>query len=297
MRLSSLARLLLLLLLTLHEAGVAAAKNPNPKTVLLAILARNKAHVLPDYLTCIDNLTYRKKDITVYINTNNNDDETKEILERWAQKNQQRYRKIIFEAHEIKGLTPTRPHEWTSQRFKVLGEIRNKSLQAALENQCAYYFVVDCDNFINPCTLKVLVNKDLPIIAPMLKAIPIPNDAYSNYLTKVRIGTQLIDSSHDYKQILKRQILGTFEVPVVHCTYLIKSEYIKRLSYTDTTPHHEFIILSRCARQNGVAQYICNEKEFGTLLHLGTGLTLAEERARVKQIGSLIPNCGSCCKQ
>lgn len=298
MRLSSLIRLLLLLLLALHETGAAAAaKNSNPRSVLLAILARNKAHVLPAYLTCIDNLHYRKKDITVYINTNNNDDDTQQILERWAQKNQQRFRKIIFEAHQIKDLPQTRPHEWTSERFKVLGKIRNKSLKAAIENACAFYFVVDCDNFINPCTLKELVNKDLPIVAPMLKAIPIPNDAYSNYLTKIRFGDFVIDSAYDYRQILKRWIIGTFEVPVVHCTYLIKSEYIHRLSYTDDTSHHEFVIFSRYARQTGVPQYICNEKEFGSLLHLGTGLTLAEEKERVRQIDSLIPKCGSCCKQ
>ncbi|MCE5316482.1 MAG: glycosyltransferase family 2 protein [Parachlamydia sp.] len=266
-----------------------------PQTVLLAILARNKAHLLTDYLTCIERLTYRKKLITVYINTNNNDDNTRQILQGWAKKNRSRYRKIIFDAHDVPALKRTKPHEWNSQRFKVLGKIRNKSLHAALQNQCEFYFVVDCDNFIAPCTLRELVKKNLPIVAPMLRAIPIPNDTYSNFLTKIKVGERTIETN-GYFQILRRTKIGTFEVPVVHCTYLVKSEFIPRLSYTDHTGHYEFVIFSRHARQNVVPQYICNEKDFGALLHLGTKLTLAEERTQVRQIGSLIPECGTCCR-
>ena len=47
--------------------------------VLIAILARNKAHLLPEYLDSIKNLEYDKKSIVIYINTNNNHDKTKEI--------------------------------------------------------------------------------------------------------------------------------------------------------------------------------------------------------------------------
>ena len=52
----------------------------------------------------------------------------------------------------------------------MLGAIRNKSLQQAKEQKCDFYFVVDCDKFITPCTLKELVNKDKPIIGGALVA-------------------------------------------------------------------------------------------------------------------------------
>lgn len=288
-------RLILLLALVIFTGGWCSPPPVQPKTVLLAILARNKAHLLHDYLTCIERLTYQKKLITIYINTNNNDDDTKQILQAWVRKNCKRYRKIVFEAHEVADLKRTKPHEWNQQRFKMLGQIRNKSLQAAIDNQCEFYFIVDCDNFIAPCTLRELVKKNLPIVAPMLRAIPVPNDTYSNFLTKIKEGDQVIQT-HSYSHILRRLKIGTFEVPVVHCTYLVKSEFIPRLSYTDHYHQYEFVVFSRHARQNAVPQYICNEKDFGTILHLGTGLTLAEERAKVRQIGSLIPDCGSCCR-
>ena len=57
-------------------------------------------------------------------------------------------------------------------------------------------------------------------------------------------------------------MLGAFAVPVVHVVYLIKSDYIKNLSYMDGTHEWEFIIFSRNARKNGIQQYICNEEDF-----------------------------------
>lgn len=278
---------LILSLILCLEPLTAFANGQPIQTVLLAILARNKAHVLPDYLKCIENLDYNKKAITIYINTNNNEDETFEILNEWAKKNRKRYHKIIFNVHEVTDLAPTKPHEWTVQRFKVLGGIRNRSLQVAKERNCHFYFVVDCDNFITPCTLSELIKKNKPIIAPMLRAIPEPGDPYSNFVCDINEGGYEKDHP-DYDLILQRKKTGIFRVPIVHCTYLIKTQFLDRLGYIDNTKHHEFVVFSRMARNNGVPQFICNEKNFGVLLHHSTKLTLREEQLAVKKLGSLV---------
>ncbi len=96
---------------------------------MVAILARNKAHVLPSFLNCIEKLDYDKKLITIYINTNNNVDGTEQLLKDWAKKNQSLYRDIVFEEHQVEGMPNTKPHEWTPERWKILGAIRNKSLK------------------------------------------------------------------------------------------------------------------------------------------------------------------------
>lgn len=250
------------------------------KTVLLAILAKNKAHTLPDYLKCIENLDYDKKSIVVYIRTNNNSDYTKEILQNWVNKNKELYKKIEFDSTDFSRSTPaheTNPHDWTTARFKRLAKIRNISMKKAKENKTDYYFVVDCDNFITPNTLKTLISKNKPIIAPMLRAIPEPDDDYSNFFCKIdEIGYYL--QHPDYFAILSYNKRGTFEVPVVHCTYLIDSKYIDRLNYFDGSAHHEFVIFSRIARKNQIGQFICNEENFGTLLHFfNDKLSLDEE--------------------
>ncbi len=249
------------------------------KKVMIAILARNKAHVLPTYLKCIENLDYDKKLLSIYINTNDNEDDTAELLAAWVSKNKELYQAVEMEHYQVPGHPQARPHEWTSARFKILGSIRNKSLTKTAELGCDYYFVVDCDNFIAPCTLKELISKDKPVIAPLLKAIPEVGDCYSNYFCAVNEHGYYANDP-DYLKILHRVVRGTFKVPVVHCTYLIKSDCLENLGYVDDTLDYEFVIFSKKARVNGVGQYICNEKTFGTLLHFYQDLTLEEEKVR-----------------
>lgn len=259
------------------------------KTVLLAILARNKAHVLPHYLSCIDNLDYNKNLITIYINTNNNSDETKEILLEWITKNENNYRNIIFESHEIQELPENLPHDWTVQRLKALSIIRNKSLQMAKNFLCDYYFVVDCDNFITPITLKYLINQNKPIIAPMLTAMPEKNDPYSNFFYEIDEWGYYRNHTH-YWTILSKEITGTVKVPVVHCTYLIELSCIDKVTYVDGSDDYDFVIFSRSARNNNVDQYICNDGDFGVLFHSMSCLTLQEEKAKIDDYFGSITN-------
>lgn len=254
------------------------------KTILLAILARNKAHILPHFLKCIDALEYDKKLITVYVDTNNNCDLTEYILDLWISARQKDYKHVEINKHEIKEIESetTNPHTWTTKRFKNLGEIRNKSLQKAIEHKCDYYFVVDCDNLITPETLRTLVNEDKPYIAPMLTEVPDEKDYYSNYFCDVD-ERGYYKHSDDYYDILYRRKIGTFEVPVAHCTYLIKTEYLSKLSYVDETNRYEFVIFSDSARKNGVKQYICNKLNFGVLVLTGTDASLCDEANEVNK--------------
>lgn len=254
------------------------------KTVLVSILARNKAHVLPKFLRCLDELDYDKKLMTIYINTNNNSDDTIEILENWMKENVDKYNKIDYENVEIEELegTTTDPHEWTSLRFKKLAEIRNKSLKKTIEHNCDYYFVIDCDNFIEPYTLRDMVDEDKEIIAPMLIAFPEKNDGYSNYFSDISPNGYY--KHHDnYMKILGREMVGVFDVPVVHCTYLIKREVIDRLNYMDGTESHEFVIFSRNARKEGIKQWISNKRYYGKLVHFfDDTLKLEDEKRRLE---------------
>ena len=119
----SFFRLYLFVLPLIMFLPIHGEESSEDKTVLLAILARNKEHTLPHFLNCIDNLEYDKKKIVVYINTNNNQDSTKELLESWVKKNEKEYALVEFETHEIDEMESTRPHEWTAERFKTLSNL------------------------------------------------------------------------------------------------------------------------------------------------------------------------------
>jgi hypothetical protein len=268
--------------LLLFSESIIPHKETSP-TVLLSILVRNKAHTLPTYLKCIENLDYDKKKISIYINTNNNVDETEEILKNWISNNAQNYASIEIESHQIQNLDGDNPHEWNARRFKALAAIRNKSLKKAIEKSSDFYFVVDCDNFISPQTLSHLVSKNKPIIAPILKAIPEPGDMYSNYFCAIS-STGYYENHPDYAKIWSGSIKGTFNVPVVHCTYLIRRDALPLLNYMDGSNDYEFVIFSREARKHHVDQFICNELPFGTLLHYRTNISLKEERERFQQL-------------
>lgn len=246
-------------------------------TVLIAILAKNKAHTLPIFLDRVLNQEYPKDKIKIYIRTNNNKDNTLEILTKFKNDYESDYNKIILEGEDVENINSAeRPHEWNSNRFKTLGRIRQRSLDVCLEEKCDYYFVIDCDNFITPLTLSYLVNKRKPIIAPILKAIPKEDDFYSNFFSDID-KNGYYKNKDQYCNILYKKIVGTFRVPVVHCTYLIDAKVIPSLCYDDNTGRYEFVIFSHSARKSLIAQYITNEKYFGELLHPADDITLEDE--------------------
>ena len=49
------------------------------ETIVVAILAKDKAHCLPFYLQCIYNQTFPKKKTHLYIRTNDNNDNTQPL--------------------------------------------------------------------------------------------------------------------------------------------------------------------------------------------------------------------------
>lgn len=228
-------------------------------TVTIAILAKDKAHTLNEYLRCIEKQTWPKDKTYLYVRTNNNNDATKEILKEWIAKVQDQYLEVYFDDSD----TPERvenygQHEWNWVRFKVLGKIRQDSVNFAKAKQ-SHYFVADCDNFIKPWVIETLVNADKPIVAPFLRTA---NTYYSNYHAAIDKNGYLADSPL-YYQIFNQEIRDLVEVPVVHCTYLIRYEYLDKITYDDNSYRYEYVIFSDSARKNGVKQYLDNREVYG----------------------------------
>ena len=86
--------------------------------VTIAILAKDKAHVLPLYLSLIENQTYPSSKIKLYIRTNNNRDNTAANLEEWIEKVKDKYSEIFYESSDVEEqIQKYSPHEWNSTRF------------------------------------------------------------------------------------------------------------------------------------------------------------------------------------
>lgn len=242
------------------------------RPVTIAILAKDKADTLPLYLTCIEKQTLPKSQTYLYVRTNNNNDETAAILKNWLARVSHLYRGVYFDETDVpERVQDFGKHEWNHIRFKVLGKIRQDSVDWARAHE-SHYFVADCDNFILPHTIQSLLEVNLPIVAPLLYS----NCAYSNYHTAIDANGYHIDHRM-YLPILNREIVGLIEQPVVHCTYLIRYEYLDQMTYDDNSWRYEYVIFSDNARKKGIKQYLDNRDVYGNLTLCENSLELVQE--------------------
>lgn len=246
-----------------------AALDENKKlpvgTITIAILAKDKAHTLPLYLQCIEQQTWPANKTNLYIRTNNNNDTTAQILEAWVAKVRSRYATIYFDKTDV--VQPVQKygqHEWNEERFKILGKIRQDSVDWA-ERMRSHYFVVDCDNFIKPHTLEKIAQTNLPIVAPLMKCfqtLDVQNSVYSNYHAAITADGYYEECS-DYYLLWDQKIKGLIDVPVVHCAYFIRYDVLDKISYDDGSFRYEYVIFSDVARKKKIAQYLDNREVYG----------------------------------
>ncbi|QKC85269.1 glycosyltransferase family 25 protein [Mesorhizobium sp. NZP2077] len=230
--------------------------------ILVAILAKQKEPALPLYLECIEALDYPKASIVLYIRTNNNTDRTEHILREWVERVGHLYAAVEFDGSDVADRVERfGEHEWNETRFRVLGRIRNISLRKTLQHSCDFYFVVDVDNFVRPATLRELVALDVPIVAPLLRSIS-PGQYYSNYHAEVD-ANGYYQQCDQYGWVLNRHVRGIIEMPLVHCTYLVRADVLTELTYEDATSRYEYVVFADSARKAGVVQYMDNRQVYG----------------------------------
>ncbi len=253
--------LVLMCLPIIFFASLFGADSENIEYVTIAILAKDKAHTLPLFLTCIERQTWPAEKTYIYIRTNNNTDETATVLRTWIESVHDRYAGIYFDESDVpQQVQRFAHHEWNWERFKVLGKIRQDSVDWAREHN-SHYFVVDCDNFIQPHTLEALLKTNLPIVAPFLTMW---YSMYSNFHAAIDQNGYYADVPL-YGQLVSMQIKGLVEVPVVHCTYLVRHEVLDKVYYDDESYRFEYVIFSDSARKNRVPQYLDNREVYGRL--------------------------------
>lgn len=240
------------------------------KYITIAILAKDKEFVLPTYLKCIELQNYPKNKIHLYIRTNNNNDKSKEILDKWVKINEKFYASVYYDSSDVEERVQNySQHTWNEIRFKVLGFIRQLSINYAILTK-SHYFVCDCDNFIIPETLINMINTNLDVVAPLLKNLvdddfkSIMGNNYTNM--HAEINSSGFYKASDYeKDIISRNIIGTLEVPVVHCTYFIRNNVLPKICYDYLDNQFEYITFSKSCRNNKIKQYIDNTYFYGYL--------------------------------
>ncbi|KAJ3662789.1 hypothetical protein Zmor_007118 [Zophobas morio] len=241
-------------------------------TVFIAILARNKAHTLPYFLTTLENLAYPKDRISLWIRSDHNSDKTVEILHKWIATVKDQYHMIntAFVEGEESYVDEHGPAHWTKERFNHVISLRESALNLARDLWADYFLALDCDVFLtNPQTLNILISKNYTIVAPMLKS----EGLYSNFWHGMT-DDYYYQRTDDYKPVLNREKVGCFNVPMVHsCVLVDLRKYVSDLlTYNPQQvpnfdgPVDDIITFAIAANRSGVSLNLCNDETFGYVM-------------------------------
>ncbi|GJQ78784.1 hypothetical protein Trydic_g2815 [Trypoxylus dichotomus] len=262
--------LCVLLFYAVIAAHICAAQIKYP-TVLISILARNKAHTLPYFLSTLEKLNYPKERIALRIRSDHNIDNTIEILEKWMVSVQHQYHSINSEFIDNDSYADEQgPNDWSKLRFENVIELRESALNYARTSWADYLLTIDCDVFItNPNTLQYLMAKNLTVVAPMLKS----SGLYSNFWFGMT-DEFYYQRTKDYKPVIYREKLGCFDAPMVHTCVLVdlrktESDYLTYVPdnlYDYDGPRDDIIAFAVSANRSNISMTVCNEERFGFIM-------------------------------
>lgn len=232
------------------------------KPLVISILAKSQAHILPLYLKSLMAQDIGPRDVIFYIRTNDNRDNTADILRDWYLKWNWKWRMVFDDSSIDQSLISMENHDWNYNRFKILGAIRQASVDFA-KAEGADYFVADVDNIILPYTISSLRSVNLPVVAPLLSNAE-PSSLYSNFHSDIDDNGYFKDDER-YLKLFYQNYKGLIEVPVVHCTYFIKNEVLPSVNYDDGSGRYEYVIFSDSLRKAGISQYLDTRDVYGKI--------------------------------
>ncbi|KAK4008169.1 procollagen-lysine,2-oxoglutarate 5-dioxygenase 1 isoform X2 [Daphnia magna] len=177
-----------------------------------------------------------------------------------------------YHAKQIAGFVESHGKEYASVKLINHDEnvkewhARNLGIEECLKKKCEYYFNVDSLAQIdNPHTLKLLIEQNRPVVAPMMIR---PYQAWSNFW-----GSLTTDGfyarSIDYMEIVQGQRRGLWNVPFVTSIYLVRGDIIHN---PKTKPSYIYNLLDAdmafCTnmRNNDVYLYVTNRLDWGHLV-------------------------------
>lgn len=262
------------LILCLLRNGNGSASEVKRPAVLIGILVRNKAHTLPYFLTLLERLDYPKQRISLWIKSDDNVDNSIEILKKWLSSVKNKYHnvKVSFEKNGKKSVNQDQKGigYWTDERFNHIIQLREEILNYGRQIWADYLLMLDADAFLtNPNTLDSLLSKNLPVVAPLLKS----DGLYSNFWHGMTEDFYY-ERTEDYKPVLNRERIGCFDVPMIHSAVLIHLNSLAsdHLTYMPekvenyTGPSDDIITFAISARTHNIPLHVCNDQVYGFIM-------------------------------
>ena len=266
------------------------------RTVLIVLLARNKAHTLPHFLAMLDGLDYPRDKLRLWIRSDHNSDATPALLRTWLADVADDYDSVNVAIDELDGGDEGGgdPIAWTPERYVRVIRLKEEALNAARSDDGVdLVWFLDGDAFVaDPATLKHLLERGHPISAPLLTS----TGPYSNFWAGMSPSHYYLRTP-EYMPILerKRHKRGCFQVPMVHSSVLVDldAEGVGGLTFDPAklegfgagVPDDDIIAFALSAKSAGVPMHICNEEKFGYIMTpLEDGEDLADDYGRLSDL-------------
>ncbi|XP_027843955.2 glycosyltransferase 25 family member [Aphis gossypii] len=246
-----------------------AVDDRKPNTVFVAILIRNKAHTLPYFFSALESLDYPKDRMHLWIRSDHNIDNSITILNKWLETSGTVYHSVDVKVdnNSTKYDDESGPAHWPHSRFQHIVQLKESALRTARESWSDYIWFLDCDAFIiNKSTLRHLIKKKYPVVAPMLKS----DGLYSNFWCGMTENYYYKRTS-DYAPIVEWKTKGCYQVPMIHSSVLIdlRLQITNYLTFNHSLlsnymgPVDDIIIFAMSANFSGIPLHICNDEMYG----------------------------------
>lgn len=251
--------------------------NDTLPTVLITILVRNKAHTLPYFFGCLENLSYPKEKISLFIRSDHNVDKSNDMLEEWMSKTKKLYPdlNIRLDRKNEHYKEEVMIRDWVTERFQHMINLREEALTYARKTKQDFIFFVDADNLIlQKDVLQLLMRYEKTLIAPMLSTSTEKNSGkhYTNWWGNISDDGFHYRGSPESDDIYFQRKRGLYKVAAVHSTFLIdlRSSESDLLTFRPTPSIYlgrldDVVIFNFNARHHNISIWLTNEFDFGYL--------------------------------
>lgn len=117
--------------------------NIKKPTILIVTLFRNKAHTLPLFFSYLDQLDYDRKRMSLWFQSDHNEDNTIEIIQTWLNTNAMFYNKVHFKHQNMpkRRTNESSPTHWPEQRHMDVTRMKEEAFNYARNSWADYVFV------------------------------------------------------------------------------------------------------------------------------------------------------------
>ncbi|XP_060951645.1 multifunctional procollagen lysine hydroxylase and glycosyltransferase LH3 [Limanda limanda] len=219
--------------------------------VHVAVFIEHATPFMEEFLDRLTTLNYPKAKIHLFIHNN------VVYHERHIQRFWERHRSLFPNARLVG------PEE-NLQEDKA----RTMAVEACKKDPaCDYYFSIDSDVALtNPDTLRILIEENKSVIAPMLSK---HGKLWSNFWGALS-PEGYYSRSEDYIEIVQAKRIGVWNVPYITQAYLIKGSVLRsklsQMSMYVGEGMDPDMVFCKSIRDQGIFMFVSNRDEFGRLV-------------------------------